>query len=1073
MKITGKILAESPIYRGNARKTMFTRDGDGRERLVSLAGEVHGTAQSLMDAFIGQSKNGRNIGLLERLWVRLFDEMMPRNLISSVSCRLNKACYPADHFFDLRMGIRLDEDRWAAEANANYKMETVLRDSVFDFEMVVADQALKDDQVKARLYYLLDELIQGRFWFGAGKSKGLGRLRLELDSALPGPDAAPAINPKANHLRLTMTFDALNPVLVGWNWGKVEPDTPSFAAVDGKVLIGSLRNLPDFLAQRLQMVLSGPILSPDDWKTKLAQYLPRLTAIWLQEQSRSEVESWHLPAGELAKMSKGKYALSAKLMEKLQPLTKTAFAAREDAEAAIIQAMAKKANMAGRVTKVLERSLSAGSDLNQDAWKQIAAAFDLDESLGQTLAERIGDEQELTAALQTACAPVLALYNDLVERQITLLQSDVWVDQEIAHRQQHMEIKQMILDGAVSEAQWNDPAQPPQGVSAAAWREFLDSHARVRFNHIANERNLRKSIVNDQNMITFLRTYRNRTRQELGQPGHIDFRSGGRNNAEVSRKYGKPYDNIFMRMLVWKPGQARDGSWEAYVPGSTIKGAFRKRASQVLKTLWGEGRQTDALLDRLFGRQGQKALINFSDASLVAPDDPTKAWCSMDGVKMNAHTGQPIETAKCDYLYAYGRDLSFRMQMDLLDIGQSDQEALVLFAHLVHDFQAGDVPLGGAKNSGLGWVEARLEEVDWRTGNPRDAISRLFKALNPQQGGLWHHALLRGQEAAEAFRAVQPLSRKDRSAPKQPLRSQAGFISHRSFGGYSGRLEVEAELITPLHIRESGEPSFTAELPEGMVSGWDFFSMAPAEAKHRGEQRTYALPAKSLRGMVRHIYTIASDSRQDSATIARLNQVDSLFGWVGKGQNQALMGRVSFGFARFDAPRLTWFKVPFPYGEWQFDRGQWNQQPETKAKTVVIGGKWRVFNNSGLAPLVNPMEGFNPDTVQATYLRAASPGDKARFTIRFWNLEEDELRRLLWCVQLDQDMAHKIGKARYLGFGSLRLRIASESFLTDWTARYAADNAAGRTPLDPGRFRVTDHIKHHEALRKALNADSV
>ncbi len=78
MNITGKIHAESPIYRGNGRKTMFTRDGDGIQKLVSLPGEIEGTAQSLMDAFIGQSKNGKNIGLLNRLWLRLLNEPMPK-----------------------------------------------------------------------------------------------------------------------------------------------------------------------------------------------------------------------------------------------------------------------------------------------------------------------------------------------------------------------------------------------------------------------------------------------------------------------------------------------------------------------------------------------------------------------------------------------------------------------------------------------------------------------------------------------------------------------------------------------------------------------------------------------------------------------------------------------------------------------------------------------------------------------------------------------------------------------------------------------------------------------------------
>ena len=83
------------------------------------------------------------------------------------------------------MGLKLDEDRWAAEANANYKMETIFRNAAFDFILTVNDAVLERGDNAARLYYLLQELREGRFWFGAGKSKGLGRVRLEAD--LPRP----------------------------------------------------------------------------------------------------------------------------------------------------------------------------------------------------------------------------------------------------------------------------------------------------------------------------------------------------------------------------------------------------------------------------------------------------------------------------------------------------------------------------------------------------------------------------------------------------------------------------------------------------------------------------------------------------------------------------------------------------------------------------------------------------------------------------------------------------------------------------------------------------------------------
>jgi len=115
---------------------------------------------------------------------------------------------------------------------------------------------------------------------------------------------------------------------------------------------------------------------------------------------------------------------------------------------------------------------------------------------------------------------------------------------------------------------------------------------------------------------------------------------------EVSRTYGKPYDTVFMRMLSWTSSSREAGSWEIYIPGSTLKGAFRRRASQVLRALWGESARTTQILHRLFGTQGQRGLVFFSDAYLIDPQVPERAWCAMDGVRMNPQTGQPVEEAK-------------------------------------------------------------------------------------------------------------------------------------------------------------------------------------------------------------------------------------------------------------------------------------------------------------------------------------------------------------------------------------------------------------------------------------------
>ncbi|MCX7683252.1 MAG: RAMP superfamily CRISPR-associated protein [Anaerolineae bacterium] len=1063
MLLQGKLIAESPIYRGNARKTLFTRDGDGKERLVSLAGEIAGTAQALMDAFIGRSADGKNIGLLNRLWRRLYGTPMPERLVTQVKCKLQEGCYTRDRFFDLRMGLKLDEDRWAAEANANYKMETVFRHAIFDFSMTVDDKLLREEDNAAKLYYVLRELQEGRFWFGAGKSKGLGRVRLEMD--LPfSPSTAPQLIPNVNHLSIALSFNALNPVLVGWNWGKIDPEAPAFAAVEGQILVGAMRDLPDPVRSRLEMALSGPIFSPEDWKHKFSDYLPRTIAVWLQERSSGAVETWVLHSKALAKLSKGKYALSKKVVDAVTPLCDQPFPSLEAAEAALVEALADKANMAGRILKEMEKQVQKRQELDETAWQAVAQALGLDERVKEQVVANLHDEAALTRVLREACRAALPRLYLQIDKHIQLLQSDSWVDAEIAEREAHMQIKMLLLEGKISEQQWNDRHNPPEGISLGAWRSFLDEHSRVRYHHIVQPSNLRKSITNDRNFIAFLESYRARVRQELTQPYHIDFRFGGPSNREVSRKYGKPYDTMFMRMLTWSPSTREEGAWEIYIPGSTIKGAFRRRASQVLKTLWGESPHTDAVLDRLFGTQGQIGAVFFSDAYLADQIDPERSWCSMDGVRMDPRTGRPVEAAKRDYLFAYGKHLLFQMKIDFQDITSDDMEALSILLHLLNDFRNGDIPIGGEKTSGFGWVQANVDNITWLTSSPDDSVTQaLFPGHQLVQDGVWHRLVLEDEAAAKGLPITTMLQA--RQEVKKPLRAPAGFISHRAFGGYCGMLAVEVETLTPTHVRESGEPSFRAEFDGHVINGWDFFSMAPPQANRRPDDRLYALPSRSIKGVLRHIYAIASDSLEPSSNLSNLNPVDSLFGWVGAGQNQALMGRLSVGFGFFEAPALAWFKVAYPYTGWAYN-GRWHYTAGQETVKHLIAQTWRLFPHTPLAPPVTQLDVFQPDTVQANYFRAVMPGSKARFTLRFWNLEEEELRRLLWCVVLEPDLAHKIGHHRYLGLGSLRMRLLPESYLIDWGKRYTSEK--WQQPLRAEEWVTPKVVAYYTELKKAL-----
>jgi len=186
------------------------------------------------------------------------------------------------------------------------------------------------------------------------------------------------------------------------------------------------------------------------------------------------------------------------------------------------------------------------------------------------------------------------------------------------------------------------------------------------------------------------------------------------------------------------------------------------------------------------------------------------------------------------------------------------------------------------------------------------------------------------------------------------------------------------------------------------------------------------------------------------------------------------MGRVTFSFARFGEARLNWFKVPYPYGAWQFQDGEWKHNPKSRVRIHHIDENWRLFPHAPLAPNVTSLQEFRPDTSKASYLRAILPGARCRFTIRFWNLEQEELQRLIWCLVLEPGLAHKIGKVRYLGFGSLRLQAMPESYLTDWTHRYAvSDDKKWQVPIKQEDWIKPEVIRHYAELKKALDAKLV
>ena len=67
------------------------------------------------------------------------------------------------------------------------------------------------------------------------------------------------------------------------------------------------------------------------------------------------------------------------------------------------------------------------------------------------------------------------------------------------------------------------------------------------------------------------------------------------------------------------------------------------------------------------------------------------------------------------------------------------------------------------------------------------------------------------------------------------------------------------------------------------------------------------------------------------------------------------------------------------------------------------------------------------DRQNRTIRDALEPGAKFSFTIEFDNLSPVELGALLWTIELEEGMQHKLGLAKPLGFGSVNLSIKNEN----------------------------------------------
>lgn len=245
----------------------------------------------------------------------------------------------------------------------------------------------------------------------------------------------------------------------------------------------------------------------------------------------------------------------------------------------------------------------------------------------------------------------------------------------------------------------------------------------------------------------------------------ISLRRGGTNPVDP----GMPDGQVVKH---WK-----EGRWVPVIPGSSLKGAFRSRAEQMLK---GMGFDVDDVFDknsgshkaksdgnkrgedlyfkqcaasRLFGSLALGSRIFFEDA---VPRDPSAVRLGLrEGVGISRLTGGPAPGVLYTYEVVEAGEFVGRIVVQNFELWH-----LKLLAALLEDLHTGHLRLGAATSRGLGRVRLVPEWVslaclDYRNGpNPGTRpLEDVFGTLSARELD-WKADLFRARAEVPGLEAV-------------------------------------------------------------------------------------------------------------------------------------------------------------------------------------------------------------------------------------------------------------------------------------------------------------------------------
>lgn len=151
---------------------------------------------------------------------------------------------------------------------------------------------------------------------------------------------------------------------------------------------------------------------------------------------------------------------------------------------------------------------------------------------------------------------------------------------------------------------------------------------------------------------------------------------------------------------------------------------------------------------------------------------------------------------------------------------------------------------------GFGSISGHIDKVRvlCPPGSELERFVKKWKIKNTRKEPVWQHYEIDGENLWKNNEFTDDMQKNfanligEVNVPARPFKTN-GFVSHRQYSKLCGILRCELEALSPLHIKESGEPSFQ----ESELIGYDFFSISPPKSGQKPDigNREYALSEAS------------------------------------------------------------------------------------------------------------------------------------------------------------------------------------------------------------------------------------